>query len=132
MCTISSKLKLCACKTKNVYSLKNYWVLHRFVKGQNVIVLGETIYPFTNPLVDKKLNEETLLALLNNRNIFDSDIEFKEKDLLHIAFNFDGKYQGDYGFKFKKGQWVNVGYEVFLWMQQHEEIKWGKIIHHTL
>ena len=68
MCTISSKLKLCTCKTKDVYSLKNFWVLHRFVKGKNEVVLGETIMPDFNPLVDVKLNENTLLKLLNPYN----------------------------------------------------------------
>lgn len=128
MCTISNKLKLCTCGTKNVYTLKNFWVLHRFVKGKNDIVVGETIMPYFNPAVDVKLNEETLLKLLNEGNIFDFDIALKDKDLLHLAFTFDGDEEhNNYGFEFKKGNWINVGHDSLTWMWQHEEYKYGKI-----
>ncbi|WP_449436534.1 hypothetical protein [Pedobacter steynii] len=79
MCTISNKLKLCTCKTKDLYRLKNFWVLHRFVKGKNEMILGEMILPNFNPLIDVALNEKVLVALLNDGNIFDVAFELKEK-----------------------------------------------------
>jgi len=128
MCTISNKLKLCTCRTKDVYTLKNFWVSHRFVKDKNDIVVGEAIMPYFNPLVDIKLNEETLLKLLNEGNIFDFDIELKDIDLLHLAFTFEGDDDhNNYGFEFKKGKWKNVGHDFLTWMWQHKEYKYGKI-----
>lgn len=129
MCKISNKLKLCTCKTKNVYTLKNFWVLHRLVKGKNEMVLGEIMLPYYNPLVDVKLNEKTLLSLLNEGNVFDFDIELKDKDLLHVALKFEGDdwQHNDYGFEFKKGKWKNVDYDPLGWMWHHEEFMFGKI-----
>jgi hypothetical protein len=129
MCTISTKLKLCTCKTKDIYSLKNFWVLHRLVEGKNEMVLGEVMQPYINPLVDVELNNKTILSLLNDGNVFDVDIELKNRDLLHIAFKFDGDYwqHNDYGFEFKKGEWKNVEFDALGWMWHHEEFKYGKI-----
>lgn len=129
MCTISNKLKLCTCKTKDVYSLKNFWVLHRLVEGKNEMVLGEVMLPYINPLVDVELNKKTLLSLLNDGNVFDFDVELKNRDLLHIAFKFDGDdwQHNDYGFEFKKGEWKNVEFDALGWMWHHEEFKYGKI-----
>lgn len=128
MCTISDKLKLCTCKTKDVYRLKNFWVLHRFVDGKDLEVVGETIMPYFNPLVDVKLNEKTLVKLLNGGNIFDVEMELIDQDLLHLAFTFEGDEQhNDYGFEFKKGKWKNVGYDPLVWMWHHEEFRQGKI-----
>ena len=132
MCTISKKLKLCTCKTKNVYQLKNFWELHRFVKGKEEIVLGETIMPYFNPLVDVKLNEKTILKLLNEGNIFDFEIELKDKDLLHLAFTFEGNEEhNNYGFEFKKAKWKNTDHDSLSWMWHHEEYKYGKITNAT-
>ena len=128
MCTISNKLKLCNCSTKDVYTLKNFWVLHRFVKGKNDNVVGEVIMPYHNPLVDVAANEDTLLKLLNQGNIFDFDIALKNKDLLHLAFTFEGdEGHNNYGFEFKNAKWNNVGHDFLTWMWQHEEYKYGKI-----
>ncbi|RNL54168.1 hypothetical protein [Pedobacter jejuensis] len=128
MCTISNKVKLCTGNTKDVTKLKNYWILNRFVKGKSDIVLGEVIMPYFNPSVDVGLNEDTLLKLLNEGNVFDFDIELKDKDLLHLAFKFNGDEQhNNYGFEFKKGKWKNVGHDFLTWMWHHEEYKYGKI-----
>lgn len=128
MCTISSKLKLCTCSTKDVYTLKNFWVLHRYVKGKNDEVVGEVILPYFNHLVDVELNEQTLQTLLNEGNVFDFDLELKNKDLLHLAFTFKGnKGYNNYGFEFKKGKWKNVGHDSLTWMWRHEEFKYGKV-----
>lgn len=129
MCIISNKLKLCTCSTKDVYHLKNFWVLHRFVKGKEIITLGEVMLPYFNPLVNVKLNEATLLKMLNEGNIFDFDIELKNKDLLHLAFKFKGSEDyNDYGFEFKKGKWGILGYDPLSWMWHHDEYRSGKII----
>lgn len=128
MCTISNKLKLCTCSTKDVTRLKNYWVLHRFVKGKNDIIVGETIMPYFNPLVNIKLNEKTILALLNEGNIFDVTMELKDKDRLHLAFTFEGNEEhNNYGFEFKNGKWKKLEYCWMSWYQQHEVYKEGKI-----
>lgn len=129
MCTISNKLKLCTCKTKEVYNLKHFWVLHRWVKGKNEMVLGQPVLPYYNSLVDIKLNKNILLTLLNEGNIFDFDIELKDKDLLHIAFKYndDDWQHHDYGFEFKKGKWRDTEYDALTWMWHHEEFKYGKI-----
>lgn len=128
MCTISNKLKLCTCNTKDATKLKNYWVLHRFVKGRKEVILGEAMWPYFNPLVNIKLNEKTLTDLLNEGNTFDFDIELKDKDLLHLAFTFKGNEEhNDYGFEYKNGKWKNVEYCWMSWYQQHEAYKEGKI-----
>ena len=131
MCTISNKLKLCACKAKNVYSLKNYWVLHRFVGDKGEYIMGEAMMPTHNPLIDKKLNERVLLSLLNEQNIFDAGVDIQEKDLLHLVFNQERHSENydEYGFEFIKGLWTRADYNVFEWMERHEEILWGKIVH---
>ena len=129
MCKISNKLKLCTCSTKDATKLKNYWVLHRFVKGKMFDILGETMMPYQNSLVDEKLNKKTLLSLLNEGNVFDFDIELNDKDLLHLAFTFKGNHEehNDYGFEYKNGKWRVSDYEAFVWMWRHEEYKYGKI-----
>ena len=129
MCTISNKLKLCSCKTKDVYTLKNFWVLHRFVRGKDEYILGETMMPCVNPLVDDELNERNLSALLNDGQVFDFDIQLKNKDLLQLAFKFNGdkEQHNNYGFEFKNGKWKTVEYDLFGWMYHHEEFKYGKV-----
>jgi hypothetical protein len=85
MCKVSDKLKLCSCKT-DINSLEHYWVLHRFEKDKETIVMGEAMPPaIIDPEIDRYNNKE-LLRMLNEGNVFDIEMNPVEKDRLEISF----------------------------------------------
>lgn len=129
MCTVSSELKLCSCKIEDFDNVKYYWVLHRFVEGKDLMVLGEVMLNYPDENIDHKLNEKVILKALNAKNIFDFEPILNNKDLLHLAFKFteDDWQHHNYGFEFKNGKWCKAEYDGLTWMQQHEEFKQGKI-----
>jgi hypothetical protein len=129
MCTVSSELKFCSCKITDFDNLKYYWVLHRFVEGKDVMVLGEVMINYFEDKIDHKLNEKIILKALNAKNIFDFEPVLNDKDLLHLAFKFGDDFteHHNYGFEFKNGKWRKTEYDGLMWMWHHEEFKQGKI-----
>jgi hypothetical protein len=128
MCKVSDKLKLCTCKG-DAESLKHYWILHRFIEGRSMHVLGSAVMPAQiDPAIDK-LNEQLLFRLLNEGNAFDAYIIPLEKDRLEISF-FVGPEPYErvtYGFEFKKGKWAKRTYDVFEWEMHHSAWEQGKV-----
>jgi hypothetical protein len=126
MCTVSNKLKLCTCKNDATIT-KDFWALYRFVKGKKDIVIGESVMPaFIDPEKDI-YNQNLLLKLLNEGNVFDEPLFPINKDRLQISFDLEEKGQLNYGFLFKTNQWTIIEYDCFDWLTAHKEIKEGKI-----
>ena len=126
MCTVSDKLKLCTCKSIAVNN-KHYWVLFRFVKGKDEIIMGLPLMPADiNPETDM-VNQEILLSLLNAGNAFDEPLYPVNKDRLQISFGMKDSSRLDYGFIYKKNSWEPIEFDYFGWFYNHDEIKQGKI-----
>jgi hypothetical protein len=136
MCTVSNKLKLCTCKTKNAVQLKHYWVLKRHNGEQNCII-GQAILPANIGEQADKLNKELIGKLLNDGNCFDVELQHQENDILELHFSFKAdpkKYmmlpcQGNYlayAFKLKKGVWKKTDFDPF--GENLNDIQEGKII----
>lgn len=128
MCDVSDKLQLCTCAKIDFDNAKHYWIYHRFVKGQEIEVMGEPIMPYG---IDEKTdleNRALLKTLLNERAVFDKPIHPQEGDLLELSFQMNNEFQRiTYGFKHKDGQWEEEEYDVFGWMAHHKEARHGKI-----
>ena len=135
MCKISDQLKLCTCETNDVEQLKHYWVLSR--PGRQFDLIGET---FPSAYIGEKLdrmNENTILEMLNRSNCFDTEIMHQENDVLELHFDLDpdrkknpaSSYNSNYlvyTFKFERGIWVLNIFDPF--GQNTEEIQKGKIL----
>lgn len=128
MCTISDKIILCTCEIKDSELLKHFWILYRFDPKQAIHLVGEPI-GFDEYLHIADPNNPSLLSdKLNNENLFDQPLEFKNKDRLQISIHFKkNEYATDYGFEYKNGKWKVCQFEYFDWKYQHSEIKEGKI-----
>lgn len=137
MCQVSNKIKLCSCKTKNVESLKHYWLIKRKNKDTSYIV-GEISMPADIGEENDKLNMDIILNQLNTGNIFDKYIEHKSNDILELVFSFKAdreRFQnfspntGDflaYAFKYRNGQWKKFDYQN--WVINFDEVEKGKIV----
>lgn len=136
MCKISDKLKLCTC-AEDIDEVAHTWSLYRYIKGREVLMIGEVVMPhFIDDKVDK-LNKKALLELVNRPNIFDKPIELKSKDRLVLSFDcsaLEGKEEAPsyesriaYGFEYKSGVWIEKEYDFFDWKRKHEELYEGKI-----
>ena len=135
MCKISDKLKLCTCKTDNVEQLKHYWILKRH-NGQNNCIYGEAILPANIGEQSDRINEKTILKMLNSGNCFDMELILHEDDILELHFTFHadpekyfmlpchGNYLA-YAFKIKKGIWKKTDFDPF--GENLEDIQKGKI-----
>ena len=131
MCQLSPKLQLCTCAT-NGSMPKNYWVLYRFNKQRNMMVIGEVLIPaYIHPDTDA-YNTQLLTQLLNDGNVFDVDISPKPKDGLLLSFSVANQPNTteriDYGFQYQEAKWLAIPYDVFDWGNQYEEAANGKII----
>ncbi|WP_036678794.1 hypothetical protein [Daejeonella oryzae] len=111
MCKISTQLKLCTCKTREVETLKHYWILYR-PDFSGMEILGSIIDPADITQEIALYNEGTLNILLNAGNCFDVDINVKEKDVLQLYFSCRNSYL-TYAFTFKKNKWISTAYDLF-------------------
>ena len=128
MCTISDKVILCTCNIKNIDNLKHYWILFRFDPEQGERLVGEPLGLYEFLRTENPNNIALLLDKLNNENIFDQPLEFKEKDRLQISIHFkENEYATDFGFEYKNGKWKILEFDFFDWKSEHFEIKEGKI-----
>jgi hypothetical protein len=126
MCKVSDKLKLCTCATKDIYSLKHYWILHRFDDNKDDFIVGEIIEPYLCKPDIELYNRDVLLRLINIPSTFDVDINPKPKDRLELSFSV-GNESLVYGFEYKNGSWESEEYDTFEWMSHHNEYLAGKI-----
>ena len=111
MCKISTQLKLCTCKTKEVETLKHYWILYR-PHFDGMEILGSINAPADVSMETDLCNEETLNTLLNVGNCFDVDMKLREKDVLQLYFSCQDSYL-TYAFTFRKNKWVATVYDWF-------------------
>ena len=123
MCKISESITLCTCKAKSTESLKNYWSLHRIDKTKDLQIIGQAFFPssFFDPENYNK-NSQAILKQLNEKNIFDTELQFKPKDKLVIAFG-----ETIFAYIFSKGKWKSREYDYFELINEHNEINFGKI-----
>ena len=128
MCSISDKIILCTCEIKDLNQLKHFWILYRFDPPQGVFLVGQPI-GFDQYLQVKNPNNPSLLSdKLNNENLFDQPLNFKNNDRLQISIHFkEHENATDYGFEYKNGKWKVCEFDFFEWKSEHVEIKEGKI-----
>jgi len=137
MCTVSDKLKLCSCETKNVKKLERYWILKRPKKSE-FEMMGDMILPAPIGVEADKLNIQTLLEQLNSGNCFDIELKHQENDELELHFGFKPSEEDrqrnpylrekdflSYVFKFIDGQWRKDEYNPF--KDSFRNIQSGKI-----
>ncbi len=126
MCTISDKLKLCTCKNISDH-VKHYWILYRYVKGKEELIMGMPVMPANIAPGTDNINRKLLLNLLNTGNVFDEPLYPVHKDRLQISFEMNEGGCLNYGFVYKKNTWAPIAYDFFEWYFSHDEIKQGKI-----
>lgn len=130
MCQISDHLKLCTCNKSKISGTSSYWILYRWKKSDEVIV-GEPIFPdndFIDP-ADELSNQEKLLAILNQGNCFDFELQLEDKDSLEIhikCLQENGRSINlIYAFVFIDEAWKSIEYDPF--DMERQEKKHGVI-----
>ena len=129
MCKVSDKIKLCTCGVNSVSKLKHYWILHRYNKAKNDIIIGDFMLPY---MLDEKMlinNKAMLLKQLNEADAFDVELSPKNKDRLQLTFTCPGSknQQITYGYSYKKGKWIEEDFDPLEWCWHHDEQKFGII-----
>ncbi|MBC5837805.1 hypothetical protein [Flavobacterium muglaense] len=129
MCLISDKIQFCSCAATSVNQLKHYWVWYRFNKEKNLMVMGEVMLPnfILNP--DFAKNKEILKIRLNQKDAFDTVLDFKSKDLLKIVIDHAIPHtdKTTYLFEYKKDNWHSKKYDTFYIASHYDEKEFGKI-----
>lgn len=128
MCKVSKKLTLSS-STKDISKLNHYWVLHRYVEGNNEIQVGEPMIPFSTKNEDDIKNKILLLKLLNEGKLFDTAITLKDKDKLELSFsgNANDNVKMVYGFTYTNNEWIEERINPFELMNHYNEAYSGKI-----
>jgi len=108
MCIVSDKIKFCTCAESNISQLKHYWVLYRYNKQKKGLMMGEWIFP--EHIIDPQdvMNENTIIARLNENDAFDVAMDFDNKDLLKVTINNKpkkGERKYSYSFQYRKKKW---------------------------
>jgi hypothetical protein len=129
MCTVTNKLKLCTCNidAEECYNLPNYWVFYKYSKQKEDHILGMPMFPLFGDTTSHEYNLQHLPILLNDGNVFDVDLQPKNKDRLriHITLHADKSESFDYGFEYKNGIWLTQEYDFFTWHDRHDETENG-------
>lgn len=128
MCLVSDKIKFCTCVNDPIDDLDNYWVLYRFNKKKDLLLMGMPVMKYYLHKEDYKLNVQTLSARLNESDAFDKLIEFKEKDQLEIVFNnLSENERMTYNFQYKKCKWkLEEDIDDFELANHYDELSFGK------
>jgi hypothetical protein len=132
MCKVSDKLKLCTC-AKGEKMGKNYWIFYQHNKAKDCMIMGVPMLPaFISP-EDEAFNSTLLLKLLNDGNVFDTDLHPKSKDRLLLSFHCPKATTGtdsnqlEYGFEYSRGKWKLEDFDPFEWTWKHDKKSKGKI-----
>ncbi len=125
MCIVSNKLKLCTCNIdfSQIEQLDNYWILYKYAKQTTGnFIIGEPMMPAWFTLESHEVNAEQLVKLLNTENVFDVELELKNKHRLLISLKNELVEDGrdNYGFSYQKGKW---SYEDYYWLDWVNEWK---------
>jgi len=108
MCVVSDKIKFCTCAESDVYELKHYWVLYRYNKLKMLSVMGSLMFEYQITDPQDELNENTIIARLNENDAFDVAMTFKNKDVLDVTINNKpkkGERTYSYSFQYRKKKW---------------------------
>lgn len=129
MCRPTDRITLCSCETDPDLS-GNHWMLNRFRKGKNEIVIGETLVPdYPDPEIRRR-NVRFLTDQINQGNCFDFEVEFQEKDQLVLSFTDEEAYQDEvlYVFEFRTGEWKSIDTDKLSIRWYHDTIRKGSIL----
>lgn len=97
--------------------------------------MGEPMLPASISPEDEAFNAALLLKLLNEGDVFDTDLQPQNKDRLQLSFSVSqpaeksGRQHIHYGFEYHNGQWQHQLYEPLEWESTHDEEEQGKIAH---
>lgn len=130
MCRVSEKLKLCTCEF-DPDKTKYYWELSRYNSEKDLNIMGTTLPPVEINPENDALNRKLLSKLLNDGNVFDIELNPKNKDRLLLSFQIktdSWNNQLNYGYKYKNGKWIEDEFDPFEWSWHHDEEKSGKIL----
>jgi len=126
MCKVSSSLKLCTCDAKKLP--ENYWIFHRFNAEKEWYVVGETMLPYFISADDDEFNRNLLLKLLNEKDVFDIEMNPQNKDRLQLTFKPSTKSHCIYyGFEYLNGKWIHSSYDWHEWQWHHDRELSGEI-----
>ena len=129
MCTVTNKLKFCTCKSTSTDRLKHYWILHRFNKYKDFMILGLPVFQDALPF-NYEENKMTISKRINEPDAFDFQPNFKEKDQIEICLNNTSDKENErsvFCFYFKKGKWVPTESDSFDLMNKYDELQFGKL-----
>lgn len=131
MCKVSGKIKFCTCVDENVdiEELNHYWVLHRYNKNKDLIVVGMPTLPqMFNPMFD--INEELMLNTLNSADAFDKNLDLKSGDRLEVVLCNHGRLNEEtlyFNFKYTGTQWKPIEADAFELMTGFDQMGQGEI-----
>lgn len=97
--------------------------------------MGEPMLPASISPEDEAFNAALLLKLLNEGDVFDTDLHPQNKDRLQLSFLVNQsaakseRLHMHYGFEYYNGQWHHQPYEPLEWEGTHDEEEQGKIAH---
>ncbi len=131
MCKVSEKLKLCTCEF-DPDKTKNYWEFSRYTSEEKGIdIVGTALPPVEIAPENDAFNRKLLSKLLNEGNVFDVDLNPRDKDRLLLSFQIKTDSWGrhlHYGYTYKNGEWIEEEFGPFGWSWHHDEEKSGKIL----
>lgn len=135
MCKLRETLKLCTCDVPSVSALEHYWVLYRFDKAKDDMVIGRVMLPDRLAAEVEEYNRRLLLARLQEEDAFDVDLHPEEGDRLAITFacseaNASGrlvKKTITYGYARTGGRWVEEPYDPLSWQWHHDRERFGEL-----
>lgn len=131
MCIISDKIKFCTCIDADIdiEELNHYWVLQRYNKDKNDVVMGSPVLPgHLHPMFE--INVELLVSTLNTPEAFDKIIKLKRGDRLEVVLcnnQTDGKEPLYYSFKYTGKIWKSLEPDCFDLMNRFDEVTAGEI-----
>lgn len=89
--------------------------------------LGDSIVVNAIDPQTDQANKELLLKVINQQQVFHSELQPQERDRLGLTFTTGIKEQVKYGFEFIAGEWHEVAFDPLNWISQYHEEKFGKI-----
>lgn len=130
MCQVSKKIKFCTCNVEDINDLEHFWIFYSFQEDQEIMMIGQPLFPKDIDLANETVNRKLLLKRMNELDAFEIDLNPKEKDRFRVAIHCPStnvhRYL-DYGFEWRKGKWVRKDFEDFDWARKHSEEKFGEV-----
>jgi hypothetical protein len=92
------------------------------------MIVGEVYLSFDELDPKYKSNRSTILNRLTESDVFDKNLEFKNKDVLEIVLNnYSEKDRKIFCFQYIKGIWKNKRYNPFELESEYDEKDIGKL-----